>query len=168
MTISGVLLDSKGSVIPTENVARQRMILPYMLSLVIASLEAGGTVVREDVKTLIGKVSAVGLKGLPQAKLQSTAKRVELEGYDILQKAAVGDLETLFAAIGCLIVYLQSEGHEINQDAAMIGLLIAHDFGEDPGQFGGQQPVSEAQNKVFNELRELGYFSKNLLQITQG
>ena len=165
---SGVLLDSKGQVIPTEQYARQRMILPYMLSLVIASLEAGGTVVREDVKTLIGKVSAVGLKGLPQDKVQSTAKRVETDGYDVLQKAGVGDLETLFAAIGCLTVYLQSEGHEINQDAAMIGLLIAHDVGEDASQFGGKGAVSRAQNKLFNELRELGYFSKNLLQLSTG
>jgi len=159
------LLNASGQVILKPVDVRHKMILPYMLSLVITSLKAAGTNTREDVTNLIGKVSAAALTSLPQKQVQSTAKRVERDGYSVLSKTGIGDLETLFGAMGRVIVFLGEEGFDVDKDSHLVGLLICNDILEDPKQFGGKVNIDTAQNRLINELQDAGYFNNKLLQL---
>ncbi len=140
------------------DIAVQASLLPYMLSLVIASLEKTGIVVSEEVKVLINIVSAVAFKDFGTIDVRIAGKRVTKDGYEALHRSGVGELSTLFGGLGQLIVKLHSEGFSVDSDTYMVGVLISNEMLEHANAYGGINPVRNARDKIHNELRAMNYF----------
>jgi hypothetical protein len=153
----------KLTIIRSEERIIDRMLMPFMLEMVLRSLQKM-VEVRSDMFILLERAQGRDMEDLDPIIRRRVAQKVQDEGMAILRCSANPKLTTLLVALSRIVLKMESEGVYFTENVILIASEFILEFNEDPASAGGENEVNRLYGILLNEAHRRGWLRPVIIQ----